>query len=61
MCAWRTLCCGSTGWEGKGMEIVGLLLVAAGVVLALVLAWMGPQADHESARRLLEGGTIRRA
>jgi hypothetical protein len=43
------------------METVGLLLVAAGVVLALVLAWMGPPADHESARRLLEGGTFRRA
>jgi len=55
------LCCGSTGLEGMGMETVGLLLVAAGVVLALALAWMGPPADHESARRLLEGGTIRRA
>jgi hypothetical protein len=42
------------------MEIAGVLMIAAGVVLALALAWMGPPADHESARRLLEGGTFRR-
>ena len=43
------------------MVLLGVVLLGTGAGLALALAAMGPPREHEEARRLIEGGTIRRA